>query len=170
MSVPHTGESLDTADGQPLCAARSADERVIVEALDIGGVDVTGDPHNGHRVSAMRAQLGAVAIDDAAVGREAKVSGVRRVRSDHQWMSFMRGYLKVASYQAISMRSQSKWVDHRAVPGQLRSLWSVRTACAAAGISLSARFTSPDTAILLTALNRSGVDLAMFRWFESRCA
>jgi hypothetical protein len=59
---------------------------VVVEAVDVGRVDVTSNPHNGHLVSAISAHLGAVAIDGAAagVGREATGTGVRRERSDHQ--------------------------------------------------------------------------------------
>jgi hypothetical protein len=41
---------------------------VVVEAVNVDGVDVTGDLHNGHLVSAMRAHLGAIAMDGAAAG------------------------------------------------------------------------------------------------------
>jgi hypothetical protein len=41
---------------------------VVVEAVDVGSVDVTSNPHNGHLVSAISAHLGAVAIDGAAAG------------------------------------------------------------------------------------------------------
>jgi hypothetical protein len=77
---------------------------VVVEAVDVGSVDVTGDLDNGHLVSAMSAQLGAVAMDGATAGmrREATGCGVRRERSDHQRISF-RSWVQIESQAHVAV-------------------------------------------------------------------